>query len=422
MSYHPLLDQAAVLVATSIIVGFTRADSLWRVACLPLLGILTWHCVFSCPVYINRSAWASAIGGYTISSFLHYFDVAVLSGWSFDGGGPLRDPVRRARVAVIPGSRDPKDSTSRGPVGRKSQDRYPQLSSISKRFKFGLAVFFSWRFVNTPQQVRNLPQLSPKLRASRTRFLSHTALTIVVCYLLLDIMDSSADAEVSAKFYTPEKVSVFSRISDVSLEELAMRLFAAAGLCTGLISFQRGVYSIAAFLCVATRVSDPDDWPPFNGPLTETYSLRCFWSTFWHQTNTHRLNAMSNFLLHDVLRLPRGTKLVRYLRIWLIFLISGIIHVVIDLASGKNVTVHIVLLPPRILTGWNPVNRYTRSQPNTQKPVKLWQRCVGWSWLGLWMAWTAPAYLYPIMAQEESEKNGGVVPVSMLGYSKRIMG
>lgn len=43
---------------------------------------------------------------------------------------------------------------------------------------------------------------------------------------------------------------------------------------------------------------------------------------------------MSGFLLHDVLRLQRGTKLVRYLRIWLVFLLSGIMHVAIDAASG----------------------------------------------------------------------------------------
>lgn len=80
MSYHPLLDPIAVLVLTTTLVGFTPAKSSARVACLPVLGALTWHCVLNCPVYIARIAWASAVGGYTISSFLHYLDIAVLSG------------------------------------------------------------------------------------------------------------------------------------------------------------------------------------------------------------------------------------------------------------------------------------------------------------------------------------------------------
>lgn len=63
----------------------------------------------------------------------------------------------------------------------------------------------------------------------------------------------------------------------------------------------------------------------------------------------------------------------------------------------------------------------SRSPPGSNS-IRLWQRCVGWAWLGLWMAWTAPAYLYPIMEQEESEANGGVVPISTLAYLKRVMG
>ena len=272
MSYHPLLDTIALLVFTSTIVGFTSARSLSRIAFLPVLGALTWHCVLTCPVYIARSAWASAVGGYTISSFLHYLDVAVLSGWSFDAQGPSRDPTKRVQVSVPRGSRERKTPPrSRKPAAGAS------LPPVLQRVKFGVSVFFSWRFVDTPHQVRNLPQLDGRLRASRARFLCHTALTIVVCYLLLDIMDSSSDPEVSARFYTSDKVGLFSRIAGVSAQELVMRLFAALGLCTGLIAFQRGVYNVAAFFCVAAHASEPGDWPPFNGPLTETYSLRMFW-------------------------------------------------------------------------------------------------------------------------------------------------
>ncbi|KAK8072791.1 hypothetical protein PG996_006139 [Apiospora saccharicola] len=381
MTYHPLLDPIAVLVLSSTIVGFTPARSLSRIACVPVLATFTWHCVLNSPVYIARSAWASAVGGYTISSFLHYLDVAVLSGWSFDIHGPSRNTFEQ------------KSPRTRNSAAKKSR------WLVLQRLKFGLAVFFSWRFVNTPHQVRNLPQLDGRLRASRARFLCHTVLTIVVCYLLLDIMDSSSDAEVSAKFYTPDKVGLFSRFAEVSLEELAMRLFAALGLCTGLIAFQRGVYNVAAFFCVATCI------------------------------NTHRLNAMSDFLLHDVLRLPKGTKMVRYLRISLIFLLSGIMHVAIDVASGiplqRSGAMKFFSIQPLgvfIEDMFLSMFHAGSERPPLPKSLRLWRRCAGWAWLGLWMAWTAPAYLYPIMAQEESEENGGVVPLSVLTYVKSVLG
>ncbi|KAK7987258.1 hypothetical protein PG988_002246 [Apiospora saccharicola] len=403
MTYHPLLDPIAVLVLSSTIVGFTPRQILVTHRMRTSTGDL-----YMALLYIARSAWASAVGGYTISSFLHYLDVAVLSGWSFDIHGPSRNTFEQ------------KSPRTRNSAAKKSR------WLVLQRLKFGLAVFFSWRFVNTPHQVRNLPQLDGRLRASRARFLCHTVLTIVVCYLLLDIMDSSSDAEVSAKFYTPDKVGLFSRFAEVSLEELAMRLFAALGLCTGLIAFQRGVYNVAAFFCVATCVSDPADWPPFNGPITETYCLR---STFWHQINTHRLNAMSDFLLHDVLRLPKGTKMVRYLRISLIFLLSGIMHVAIDVASGiplqRSGAMKFFSIQPLgvfIEDMFLSMFHAGSERPPLPKSLRLWRRCAGWAWLGLWMAWTAPAYLYPIMAQEESEENGGVVPLSVLTYVKSVLG
>lgn len=262
MTYHPLLDSFAVVGLTALVTGFTQSRSLLRIGCLPILIALTWHCLVECPVQISRSAWASAVGGYTLSSVIHYLDVALLSGWSFDLQGPSRDLIRGTRSAQS------AKSASRS-VRRKS--------GIAARLRFGFGVFFSWRFVKTPYQVRGVPQLDPRLRSSRARYLLNRAATIVICYLLLDIMDSSADAEVAEKFYSPDKTGVFSRFSEVTFEELIMRLFAAIGLCAGLISFQRGVYSIVAFVCVGLRVSDPEDWPPFNGPILQTYSLRLFW-------------------------------------------------------------------------------------------------------------------------------------------------
>ena len=62
----------------------------------------------------------------------------------------------------------------------------------------------------------------------------------------------------------------------------------------------------------------------------------CHSSVFWHQINTHRLRVTSNYLLCDVLRLPREAKTVRYLRPWTIFLLSGLLHIAVDMSSGRS--------------------------------------------------------------------------------------
>ncbi|KAI1384816.1 uncharacterized protein F4822DRAFT_416348 [Hypoxylon trugodes] len=79
MDYHPLLITLSVALLTALILGFTPASSPLRIPILPILGLSTWHCLLTCPDYISRSSWASAVGGYTLSSFFHYLDAVILS-------------------------------------------------------------------------------------------------------------------------------------------------------------------------------------------------------------------------------------------------------------------------------------------------------------------------------------------------------
>ncbi|KAI0200184.1 membrane bound O-acyl transferase family-domain-containing protein [Astrocystis sublimbata] len=402
MDYHPLFDSILVLLTTSTAVGLTRASSWLRVACLPLLGLSVWHCVVNCPKYITRSAWASSVGGYTISLFFHYIDVALLSQWSYELQGPANDLIGR-----LPAKPSPRASSSA---------KQPRRFGLLTRFAYGLRIAFSWRFVNTPQEARNLPRLDSSLIASRSRFLTHTAMTVVGCYLILDVMDVTSDPGTTAKFFSIDKVGLFSRFSDVSLEEIFMRYFAAIGLGLGLIAVQRSVHSIFAFFSVATGLQDPIDWPPFNGLLSKTYSLRTFWSKFWHQINTHRLYVASNWLMHTLLRLPRGSSAVRYLRVFLVFILSGILHVGIDFASGiewreSGALKFFTIQPIGILIEDVFASIYMSYVKAPDARASVMQRCVGFLWVGLWMAWTVPAYMYPVL---NSTEDTGVVPISVI--------
>ena len=262
MDYHCLWDSFAVVSLTTLVVGFTPASSSLRLACLPVLSAFVWHCLLRSPEDIGRSSWAASVGGYTLSSLLQYIDVAVLSQWDFELQGPRNDIIR-GTTQVVP---------QKTPI----TTIYSQ-SEIFSRLKFGLWVFCSWRFVNTPYEVKNIPRLNKKLRQSRTRFLAHRAVTIFICYMILDAMDSSSDSDIADKFYSSDKIGLLSRIQDVSLEELVMRFFAALALGMSLVSVQRGVYCVLSFVCVAMRLHHPEDWPPFNGSILEIYSLRNFW-------------------------------------------------------------------------------------------------------------------------------------------------
>ena len=258
MDHHPVFDLVAVVTISSLAIGFV-SSSFIRIAVLGAVSALTWDCVLKCPVYISRGAWATSVGGYTLSYLWQYLDAGVLSKWTYEKQGPENELIKPWGAPSPPKRRNPADD------------------GFVSRLKFGFATMFSWRFVDTPYRARGLPKLDEKLAKSRSAFLVHTLKTIVVCYLVLDVMDVSADPAVTDKFYSLDKVPLLSRIGQVSAEEFMMRIFAALGLGAGLVSVQRGVYNICAFVTVATGFSDPEDWPPFNGPFGAIHSLRSFW-------------------------------------------------------------------------------------------------------------------------------------------------
>lgn len=268
MSYHPLFDSVAVALLSISSLAFTKPSSAQRVGCLAVLSLLTWHCVVTCPTYISRSSWAASVGGYTLGLLFHYLDVGFLSRWNFELQGPVRDLakgpfIRHAKIR---------------PASKLATTRQKDSSfSILARLKFGFSVFCSWRFIDTPHQVRNVPVLGENMRHNRTAFLMYTGITITVCYLLLDGMHLSQDPQVAEKFFSVEKAGLFSRLHSVTLEELSIRFFAVLALGVSLVSVQRGVYSILSFVCVGLGISDPEQWPPFNGCISDTCCLRKFW-------------------------------------------------------------------------------------------------------------------------------------------------
>ncbi|KAI1464201.1 uncharacterized protein F4812DRAFT_215355 [Daldinia caldariorum] len=320
MDYHPILDTIAIALLASVTIGFTSPSSSSRLVSLFILAYFTFHCLSVCHEHITKGIWASTLGGYTIFSFLHYLDVALLSGWSFEAHGPINDLINRNRRL--------------GNSKSYSKSRGSRQLQILSRLKFGLSTFLLWRFVNTSYQSRTALRLDKTSLYSRCRFLFHTGLTIIICYLTLYAACSFRAGVFTKKFYSLDKVKLISTVGEISLKELVTRYLAAVQLGLGLLSFQHGVYAITAFINVATGLGSPLGWPPFNGPILTSFGVRHFWSMFWLRTDSHSLNALVNYLMHSIFGLQRSGRLVRYIRIFLKFAISGIIYAAIDFSLG----------------------------------------------------------------------------------------
>jgi hypothetical protein len=277
MHVHPLFALVGEICLSTIVVGFTPTSAILRAASLPVVAACMWWTVRNSLDFMVRSPWAALVGGFAVSFFFQYVDVALLSKWSFESGGPTDVPANASSNGAI-GSQ-PKQTTSSLNSAAERQTRATAASAL-QRISFAISTLLNFRFIGTPHQVKNTPRFSshdPNYIPPRGVFLRQTAFTAIISYLVLDALTSGADPEMAAKYFSTRNVPLFTRLHDVSYEELGMRLSATIVLGISMACVQRGIYSIAAFVCVACGISEPASWPPFFGPMMEAYSMRRFW-------------------------------------------------------------------------------------------------------------------------------------------------
>ncbi|KAI9042921.1 wax synthase family protein [Aspergillus affinis] len=338
--------------------------------------------------------WASLAGGYSVMLFLHYIDIGLLKRWE----SPL---IKKS---------DPSGANSRN----------TPTSSWVALLRFGIWAAFNARCIGTPEQVHHIPKPTTH---DRTAFMRRSAGFILLGYLTLDALASTGDPEVSSRFLVASRVPFFRRLSEIATEEIVIRVFSTLAAGIGLLSSQGGCYHLFALISVVMKWSEPQEWPPFYGSLSEAYSLRRLWSRVWHQSNSHKFRAISRFLVRDVFSFQPGTLADRYAKIVMVFAASAVMHFLIDLSAGLSISTSgaaqffctqalgmmiedLVVIVYFALRG---------DRPSRDRPASRGERIIGFLWVGSFLVWSFPAYIYPMLYRSNSGLDDSVVPVSVVG-------
>ncbi|KAH7174891.1 acetyltransferase [Fusarium flagelliforme] len=177
-------------------------------------------------------------------------------------------------------------------------------------------------------------------------------------------------------------------------------------------------YRILSIVAVLSGFSSPEQWPPLFGSIWDAYTIRGFWSTFWHSYCRWTLTTISNFICRDLLRLPRPSLVERYMNVAGVFLTSAVIHMAIDahcwgppskfpaLAFFGSCVIGIII-EDTVQALWR---RITVSQKSGGVPT--WHKLVGYLWVSFWFVMTAPWYLYHNTRLPPDDT--WVVPVSVI--------
>jgi hypothetical protein len=83
---------------------------------------------------------------------------------------------------------------------------------------------------------------------------------------------------------------------------------------------------VCAILSVASNLDTPEEWPQMFGSILSAYTVRNWWSAFWHRSVVRSFSGHASLISSSILRIKPRTTLVRYTDNALVFILSGIMH------------------------------------------------------------------------------------------------
>lgn len=152
-------------------------------------------------------------------------------------------------------------------------------------------------------------------------------------------------------------------------------------------------------------------------------------SIYWHQSLRNMLVGNGTFWTHGIFRGKKGTLYARYLNVFFPFLLSGILHTVLDICGGvphseARTWVFFILQALGIMVEdsveavycWSFVRK--QGEKISQPKLQMWHKTVGYVWVNLFMVWTTPAWTFANIRHADQEHNY-ILPFTILGRLKR---
>ncbi|PGH13218.1 hypothetical protein AJ79_03776 [Helicocarpus griseus UAMH5409] len=174
-------------------------------------------------------------------------------------------------------------------------------------------------------------------------------------------------------------------------------------------------YTLASILGVGSGLTEPKDWPPLFGDITNVTTVRYFWGSYWQQLLRRMFSGWGEGLA-NFFNLPPHTSISTYFKLYVAFAISAFFHAIMTytMPATKDHTFNDrfglvfngfmfqafgVHLEDIILWAYRKVVREPPREKDDKRPLRsaLWKRLLGRAWVTGWMwfsiYWAAEGYL-----------------------------
>lgn len=146
-------------------------------------------------------------------------------------------------------------------------------------------------------------------------------------------------------------------------------------------------------------------------------------SSFWHQNIRATFESISNYITHDLLHLSKGSLVARYSKIYIAFIVSGLLHLGTDFGVGVRfrnsgalqyfcTCATGIMFEDAVEAIW----RRLVGPYGSKQPTPRWQRYVGYVWTILFLCWCTPRWIYPLIARHRA----GIDEVYPFGIAQYI--
>ncbi|KAL4944603.1 membrane bound O-acyl transferase family-domain-containing protein [Aspergillus oleicola] len=197
---------------------------------------------------------------------------------------------------------------------------------------------------------------------------------------------------------------------NTSWESLLAQIHPALFFIITLFMLHKTLYNLISIAAVSLHLSYPANWPPFQASPREAWTVRRFWRQFWHQSFRVFLAANADFLVTSTRRPSprprRGTTITipsRYARYFICFAISGLIHLLLDLAIGISLrdsgSMQFLLIQP-LAFAVEDAAAYLTSQcipAMIREETTTAARVIGYIWVIAFSLWSWRPWALPVV-------------------------
>ncbi|KAF8315184.1 hypothetical protein DL93DRAFT_2166887 [Clavulina sp. PMI_390] len=196
--------------------------------------------------------------------------------------------------------------------------------TFQSRLRWAFTLTFNPRMIGTNVQAANVIPLSPSLSSSRYNFCMDRLFILAKSALIMGPMAMIPK-------YFPSVLDAATKTSPTIVERM---LVTSGGLIFNWNLLNSG-QCLLAFLAVALRVSEPDEWPDLFGALGDAYTLRRAWGRAWHQILRKPFELSGNAVASFFGATPH-TFASKYLKLYTAFAFSAFVHMWGDFSLYSN--------------------------------------------------------------------------------------